>query len=98
MDCVETGTVVVGTAEGRKAVAVGVVAIPIRTKTVIAVMGMVSITAIIIKRFSASPIAGGSGGAACGDGVQGGLYLLPFLYITLLAPLVSCNASGCSAI
>lgn len=83
---------------GRKMVAAGVAAIPIRTKTTIAVMGMVSITAIIMGLLSASPTGGGIGMAAGGGRMRGGAYLQPSLYITLLAPLVSCSASGCSAI
>lgn len=75
---------------GRKMVAAGVAAIPIRIKTTIAVMGLVSITAIIMGLLSASPTGGGR--------MRGGAYLQPSLYITLLAPLVSCSASGCSAI
>ena len=35
--------------------------------------------------------------AAGGGWMRGGAYLQPSLYITLLAPLVSCSASGCSA-
>lgn len=85
-------------AAGVKTVAAGVAAIPIRTKTIIAVMGLASITAIIMGLLSASPTGGGIGMAAGGDRMQGGAYLLPSLYITLLAPLVSCSASGCSAI
>lgn len=85
-------------AAGVKMVAGGVAAIPIRTKTTIAVMGLVSITAIIMGLFSASPAAGGTGMAAGGGRMRGGAYLQPSLYITLLAPLVSCSASGCSAI
>ena len=42
--------------------------------------------------------AGGAGIAAGGGRMRGGAYLQPSLYITLLAPLVSCSASGCSAI
>ena len=76
-------------AAGVKTVAAGGAAIPIRTKTTIAVMGLVSITAIIMGLFSASPTGGGW--------MRGGAYLQPSLYITLLAPLVSCSASGCSA-
>ena len=72
-----------------KMVAAGVAAIPIRTKTTIAVMGLASITAIIMGSLSASPTGGGW--------MRGGAYLQPSLYITLLAPLVSCSASGCSA-
>lgn len=85
-------------AAGRKMVAGGVAAIPIRTKTTIAVMGLASITAIIMRLLSASPTAGGTGMAAGGGRMRGGAYLQPSLYITLLAPLVSCSASGCSAI
>lgn len=85
-------------AAGVKMVAGGVAAIPIRTKTTIAVMGLASITAIIMGLFSASPAAGGTGMAAGGGRMRGGAYLQPSLYITLLAPLVSCSASGCSAI
>lgn len=79
-------------------VAVGVAAIPIRTKTTIAVMGLASITAIIMGLLSVSPTGGGIGMAAGGGRMRGGAYLQPSLYITLLAPLVSCSASGCSAI
>ena len=85
-------------AAGVKMVAAGVAAIPIRTKTTIAVMGLASITAIIMGLLSASPTGGGIGMAAGGGRMRGGAYLLPSLYITLLAPLVSCSASGCSAI
>lgn len=85
-------------AAGRKMVAAGVAAIPIRTKTTIAVMGLASITAIIMGLLSASPTGGGIGMAAGGGRMRGGAYLQPSLYITLLAPLVSCSASGCSAI
>lgn len=84
-------------AAGVKTVAAGGAAIPIRTKTTIAVMGLVSITAIIMGLFSASPTGGGIGMAAGGGWMRGGAYLQPSLYITLLAPLVSCSASGCSA-
>lgn len=85
-------------AADRKMVAAGGAAIPIRTKTTIAVMGLVSITAIIMGLFSASPTGGGIGMVAGGGRMRGGAYLQPSLYITLLAPLVSCSASGCSAI
>lgn len=85
-------------AAGVEMVAAGVAAIPIRTKTTIAVMGLASITAIIMGLLSASPTGGGIGMAAGGGRMRGGAYLLPSLYITLLAPLVSCSASGCSAI
>ena len=85
-------------AAGRKMMAAGVAAIPIRTKTIIAVMGLASITAIIMGLLSASPTGGGIGMAAGGGRMRGGAYLQPSLYITLLAPLVSCSASGCSAI
>lgn len=85
-------------AAGVKMVAAGVAAIPIRTKTTIAVMGLASITAIIMGLLSASPTGGGIGMAAGGGRMRGGAYLQPSLYITLLAPLVSCSASGCSAI
>lgn len=81
-----------------KTVAGGGAAIPIRTKTTIAVMGLVSITAIIMGLLSASPTDGGTDMAAGGGRTRGGAYLQPSLYITLLAPLVSCSASGCSAI
>lgn len=40
-------------AAGRKMMAAGVAAIPIRTKTIIAVMGLASITAIIMGLLSA---------------------------------------------
>ena len=77
----------------------GVAAIPIRTKTTaIAVMGLASITAIIMGLLSASPTGSVIGMAAGGGRMRGGAYLQPSLYITLLAPLVSCSASGCSAI
>ena len=76
----------------------GVAAIPIRIKTTIAVMGLASITAIIMGLLSASPTGGGIGMVAGGGRMRGGAYLQPSLYITLLAPLVSCSASGCSAI
>ena len=85
-------------AAGVEMVAAGVAAIPIRTKTTIAVMGLASITAIIMGLLSASPTGGGIGMAAGGGRMRGGAYLQPSLYITLLAPLVSCSASGCSAI
>lgn len=85
-------------AAGVKMVAAGVAAIPIRTKTTIAVMGLASITAIIMGLLSVSPTGGGIGMAADGGRMRGGAYLQPSLYITLLAPLVSCSASGCSAI
>ena len=81
-----------------ESLAAGVAAIPIRTKTTIPVMGLASITAIIMGLLSASPTGGGIGMAAGGGRMQGGAYLQPSLYITLLAPLVSCSASGCSAI
>lgn len=84
-------------AAGVKMMAAGVAAIPIRIKTTIAVMGLASITAIIMGLLSASPAAGGFGMAAGGGRMRGGAYLQPSLYITLLAPLVSCSASGCSA-
>ena len=83
---------------GRKMMAAGVAAIPIRIKTTIAVMGLASITAIIMGLLSASPTGGSIGMAAGGGRMRGGAYLQPSLYITLLAPLVSCSASGCSAI
>lgn len=85
-------------AAGVEMVAAGVAAIPIRTKTTIAVMGLASITAIIMGLLSAAPTGGGIGMAAGGGRMRGGAYLQPSLYITLLAPLVSCSASGCSAI
>lgn len=85
-------------AAGVKMVAGGGAAIPIRTKTTIAVMGLASITAIIMGLFSASPTDGGIGMAAGCGRMRGGAYLQPSLYITLLAPLVNCSASGCSAI
>lgn len=85
-------------AAGVKMVAAGGAAIPIRAKTTIATMGLVSITAIIMWFLYASPTDGGTGRAAVGGRMRGGAYLLPSLYITLLAPLVSCSASGCSAI
>lgn len=71
----------------RKMVAAGVAAIPIRIKT-----------AIIMGLLSASPTGSSIGMAAGGGRMRGGTYLQPSLYITLLAPLVSCSASGCSAI
>ena len=80
-----------------ESLAAGVAAIPIRAKTTIAVMGLASITAIIMGLLSASPTGGGIGMAADGGRMRGGAYLQPSLYITLLAPLVSCSASGCSA-
>lgn len=83
---------------GVKMVAGGGAAIPIRAKTTIAVMGLASITAIIMGLLSASPTACGIGMVAGGGRRRGGAYLQPSLYITLLAPLVSCSASGCSAI
>lgn len=83
---------------GVKMVAAGVTAMTIRTKTTIAAMGLVSITAIIMGLLSASPADGGTGRVAGGGRMRGGAYLQPSLYITLLAPLVSCSASGCSAI
>lgn len=83
---------------GRKMMAAGGAAIPIHIKTTIAVMGLASITAIIMRLLSASPTGGGIGMAAGGGRMRGGAYLQPSLYITLLAPLVSCSASGCSAI
>lgn len=82
---------------GVKMVAAGGAAIPIHIKTTIAVMGLASITAIIMRLLSASPTGGGIGMAAGGGRMRGGAYLQPSLYITLLAPLVSCSASGCSA-
>lgn len=85
-------------AAGVKMVAGGVAAILIRTKTTIAVMGLASITTIIMRLLSASPTAGGTGMTAGGGRIRGGAYLQPSLYITMLAPLVSCSASGCSAI
>lgn len=85
-------------AAGVKMVAGGGAAIPIRAKTTIAVMGLASITAIIMGLLSASPTACGTGMVAGGGRMRGGAYLQPSLYITLLAPLVSCSASGCSAI
>lgn len=85
-------------AAGVKMVAAGVAAIPIRIKTTIAVMGLASIAAIIMGLLSASSTGGGIGMAAGGGRMRGGAYLQPSLYITLLAPLVSCSASGCSAI
>lgn len=85
-------------AAGVEMVAAGVAAIPIRAKTTIAVMGLASITAIIMGLLSAAPTGGGIGMAAGGGRMRGGAYLQPSLYITLLAPLVSCSASGCSAI
>lgn len=96
--CAAVDYVEVSLAAGVKMVAAGVAAIPIRTKTTIAVMGLASITAIIMGLLSASPTGGGIGMAEGGDRMQGGAYLQPSLYITLLAPLVSCSASGCSAI
>lgn len=85
-------------AGGVKMVAAGGAAIPIRTKTTIAVMGLASISAIIMGLLSASPTGGGTGMAAGGGRMRGDAYLQSSLYITLLAPLVSCSASGCSAI
>lgn len=85
-------------AAGVEMVAAGVAAIPIRAKTTIAVMGLASITAIIMGLLSASPTGSSIGMAAGGGRMRGGTYLQPSLYITLLAPLVSCSDSGCSAI
>lgn len=96
--CAAVDNVEESLAAGVKMVAAGVAAIPIRTKTTIAVMGLASITAIIMGLFSASPTGGGIGMVAGGGRMRGGAYLQPSLYITLLAPLVSCSASGCSAI
>lgn len=96
--CAAVDSVEESLAAGVKMMAAGVAAIPIRTKTTIAVMGLASITAIIMGLLSASPAAGGFGMAAGGGRMRGGAYLQPSLYITLLAPLVSCSASGCSAI
>lgn len=95
----ESATIVCAAVDSvEERLAAGGAAIPIRTKTTIAVMGLVSITAIIMGLLSASPAAGGIGMAAGGGRMRGGAYLQPSLYITLLAPLVSCSASGCSAI
>lgn len=96
--CAAVDSVEESLAASVKMVAAGVAAIPIRIKTTIAVMGLASITAIIMGLLSASPAAGGFGMAAGGGRMRGGAYLQPSLYITLLAPLVSCSASGCSAI
>lgn len=96
--CAAVDSVEESLAAGVKMVAAGVAAIPIRTKTTIAVMDLASITAIIMGLLSASPTGSVIGMAAGGGRMQGGAYLLPSLYITLLAPLVSCSASGCSAI
>lgn len=96
--CAAANSVEESLAAGVEMMAAGVAAIPIRTKTTISVMGLVSITAIIMGLFSASPTGGGIGMAADGGRMRGGAYLQPSLYITLLAPLVSCSASGCSAI
>lgn len=96
--CAAVDSVEVRRAAGVKMVAGGGAAIPIRTKTTIAVMGLASITAIIMGLLSASPTGGGTGRATGGGRMRGGAYLQPSLYITLLAPLVSCSASGCSAI
>lgn len=52
---------------GVKTVAAGVAAIPIRIKTTIAVMGLASITAIIMGLLSASPTGGGIGMVAGGS-------------------------------
>lgn len=97
-DCAAVDSVEESLGAGVKMMAAGVAAIPIRIKTTIAVMGLASITAIIMGLLSASPAAGGFGMAAGGGRMRGGAYLQPSLYITLLAPLVSCSASGCSAI
>lgn len=97
-DCAAVDNVEVRAAAGVKMMAAGDAAIPIRTKTTIAVMGLVSITAIIKGLLSASPTVCGTGRAAGGGRMRSGAYLQPSLYITLLAPLVSCSASGCSAI
>ena len=96
--CAAVDSVEKSLAAGVKMVAASVAAIPIRTKTTIAVMGLASITAIIMGLLSVSPTGGGIGMAADGGRMRGGAYLQPSLYITLLAPLVSCSASGCSAI
>lgn len=96
--CAAVDSVEVRLAASVKMVAAGGAAIPIRTKTTIAVMGLASITAIIMGLLSASPTACGTGRVAGGGRMRGGAYLQPSLYITLLAPLVSCSASGCSAI
>ena len=96
--CAAVDSVEESLAAGVKMVAAGVAAIPIRTKTTIAVMDLASITAIIMGLLSVSPTGSVIGMAAGGGRMQGGAYLLPSLYITLLAPLVSCSASGCSAI
>ena len=85
-------------AVGRKMMAAGVAAIPIRIKTTIAVMGLASITAIIMGLLSASPTGGGIGMAAGGGRMRCVAYLLPAVYITLLAPPVTCGAPGRSAI
>lgn len=97
-DCAAVNSVEESLGAGVKMMAAGVAAIPIRIKTTIAVMGLASITAIIMGLLSASPAAGGFGMAAGGGRMRGGAYLQPSLHITLLAPLVSCSASGCSAI
>ena len=66
--CAAVDYVEVSLAAGVKMVAAGVAAIPIRTKTTIAVMGLASITAIIMGLLSASPTGGGIGMAAAGCG------------------------------
>lgn len=96
--CATVDSVEESLAAGVKMVAAGVAAIPIRIKTTIAVMGLASIAAIIMGLLSASPTGSDIGMAAGGGRMRGGAYLQPSLYITLLAPLVSCSASGCSAI
>lgn len=96
--CAAVDNVEESLAAGVEMMAAGVAAIPIRTKTTIAVIGLASITAIIMGLLSVSPTGGGIGMAADGGWMRGGAYLQPSLYITLLAPLVSCSASGCSAI
>ncbi len=96
--CAAVDSVEESLAAGVKMVAAGVAAIPIRTKTTIAVMGLASIAAIIMGLLSASPTGSGICMATGGSRMRGGAYLQPSLYITLLAPLVSCSASGCSAI
>lgn len=60
---------------GVKMVAAGGAAIPIHIKTTIAVMGLASITAIIMRLLSASPTGGGIGMAAGGGRMRGGAYL-----------------------
>lgn len=70
--CAAVNSVEESLGAGVKTVAAGVAAIPIRTKTTIAVMGLASITAIIMGLLSASPTGGGIGMAAGGGRMRGG--------------------------